>query len=133
MANDTPDEATKLRERIEELERSNAELQESIERLTAIAGPERASPFIRINWELHKWAGLIAVLFLLVMAVSGIFLTHANILGLQPFMLRLHTGMVLGPFARFYCDVVGVSLILFVVTGIVLYCYPGGVKRRAAP
>ncbi|MFQ5810814.1 MAG: hypothetical protein ACE5JM_14455 [Armatimonadota bacterium] len=132
MANDIADEATKLRERIEQLERSNAELEERVERLTALAGPERASPFFRINWELHKWAGLITVVFLLVMAVSGIFLTHANILGLQPLMLRLHTGMVLGPFARFYCDVVGLSVVLFVISGIVLYLYPGGVKQRAA-
>ncbi len=132
MPNDITDEPQSLRERVDSLERANAELEQRLQKLTAVAGPERVPLFFRVNWQLHKWAGLVTVLFLLVMGVSGIFLTHANILGLQPLMLRLHTGMVLGPLARLYCDIVGASIILFVVSGIVLYLYPGGVKQSAA-
>ena len=79
---------------------------------------------------IHRQVGLICAAFLLVMGVSGIFLTHAHQLGLQPLMIELHTGLFLGPGARLYCDVLGGALAVLALTGLYLYVSPFFDARR---
>jgi len=115
--------------RKEELGRKHAALQEALSQLAVydyLLG-ERTATKVTMRWsrKLHIWVGVIGVVFLLLVSITGVIVVHVT--G-RPYnsMYDLHTGKAFVPrnLAYLYSDLVGVTLVLITLTGVILWLYP---------
>lgn len=114
--------------RKEELARRHAALQESLSRLAVydylLGDKTGAKVAMRWNRKLHIWVGVIGVVSMVLMAISGIVVVHVRGHAYND-LWDLHTGrMFFSKYAYLYSDVVGVALALVTLTGVVLWVYP---------
>lgn len=81
--------------------------------------------------KLHIWLGLATTVYLLVVAVTGVLLTHKKDLRLnetglghlQKLIKDLHTGAILGPFKTLVSDAFSIALVVVAVSGMLLWCW----------
>lgn len=115
--------------RKEELARRQAALQEALSHLAVydyLLG-EKTATKLTMRWsrKLHIWVGMVFVLFLLAMSITGIIVVHVSGRTYTS-MYDFHTGkaFLARNLAYLYSDAVGVVFVLITLTGVVLWLYP---------
>ena len=119
--------------RKEALAKQHATLQEAVSHLKVydylIGEKTPMKTLMRHSRRLHVWISIIGAVFMLLYAVTGIVLPHAPP-HLQSVIYQLHSGkIVLREWYFAYSALIGASLALVTLTGILLWAYPRIAKR----
>lgn len=113
----------------EELARKHAAMQEAVSQLALyeyLVGEKTAmKTTVRWSRKIHIWVSIIGAWFLLVIATSGIVVEHVKDPIVHAIWYNVHTGaLALGLTNWVYIDIIGATLLIVTLTGVILWAYP---------